>query len=358
MKKILVLTLLIGLFTVAPAQSQADVSVVLQTDPPANQIGPDDTFAKTTLTVVDSSGQPISDAYLKLHLDSPPGNAFISTDFPIVENTPLMNFEGNLPDGVLEFEYIFPIRGVYNFEVEAGRNPLSVTFADTLTLRLRENSNEVLNFVIMLLLLVGLGVVAGFIIGRGARARQAVASSLILLLGIAFMGASVSVAQAHGGDAVSDTEPFNQSATHDDVTVTYAMTPGAGRVGTLNTLTFTATDTGGNLIPNSTFDVAFWHIEDEKPVFATTLFAPTGETSFDFQFFDGAEHEVKVNASNAPGAVELTWVIEVEGIDPPLLTKIKTTIYLVLVVFIGILIGLRIQAAQGKKHQQLTPATV
>ncbi len=341
-----------------PAHSQGQVSVLLETSPAADQIGPDKTLTATTLRVVDENGQPIPNAHLKLHLDAPSGNPFISTDFPIVEGTPLLAYEGILPEGSLQFEYIYPIRGTYHFDVEAGRDAATASFQDTLNLSLSENSNEILNFIIFLIILLGLGVVAGFIIGRGAKAQRLTTAGVILLIAVGLAGTSVGSVQAHGGGDTADAESFTESGSNGDLTAAYRMTPGAGRVGTLNTLTFTATDAQNELVPDTTFDVTLWHIEDEKAVFATTLYAPSGETALTFQFFDGAEHEVRVAAHNAQGTVELQRTVEVEGLDPPLPTKLKTTFYLALITFIGILIGLRIQVVQGGKKQTLAPLGV
>lgn len=353
--KIAITVLLLALFGVAPAQSQGDLSVKLETNPAAGQIGPDNTFVRTTLTVVDAKGQAVPNAYLKLQLDSPPGNPVISTDFPIVEHTTLMNYEGTLADGILEFESIYPIRGQYNFQVEAGRDATSRLFKDTLSLNISENSNEVLNGIIFIASLLILGIVAGIIIGNGARAQRMAAAGIVLLMVLGgLVGSSAPVAQAQHGGHGANSEAFTESATNGDLTLSYTMNPGAGKVGTLNTLTFEATDSSGALVPNTTFEVKFWHIEDDKPVFATTLYAPTGQTQLDFQFFDGAKHEVRLAASNATGTVNLTKVVEVEAVEPPLSVKIKTAIYLVLVTFIGILIGLRIQVIRGK-NRELAP---
>ena len=345
------------LFLTVPAHSQGQVTVLLETSPTANQIGPDQTLTSTTLRVVDENGQPIPNAYLKLHVDAPPGNSFISTDFPLVEGTPLLDYEGVLPEGSLEFKYIYPIRGTYQFTVEAGRDEATASFQDTLTLTVSENSNEILNFIIFMILLLGLGLVAGFIIGRGARAQRLATAEAVLLFVVGSAGGPVEMVQAHGGGDVADAQPFTESGSNGDLTANYRMTPGAGRVGTLNTLTFTATDAQNGLLPDTVFDITLWHIEDEKALFAATLYAPRGETALTFQFFDGAEHEVRVTASNALGQVELNRVVEVEGIDPPLPVKLKATFYLVLVTFIGILIGLRLQVVQGKK-QSMAPVGV
>jgi hypothetical protein len=348
-KKLTLLLLLFLLFLGPPAQGQSDLSVVLETNPPANQIGPDSTLTQTTLRVVDANGQAIPNAYLKFHLDAPPGNAFISTDFPIVEGTPLLEYAGTLPEGVLRFDYIYPIRGNYNFHIEAGRDDTTLTFQETLTLKLRENRNEIFNFVFFGLLLLGLGVVAGFIIGRGARAQRLAAAGLVLLFGLSLVSGSVFTVQAHGGGDGSQAEPFTEQSTDGELSLSYSMNPGAGRVGALNHLNLALSNSQAQLVPDTTFEITFWHIEDEKPVFATSLFAPTGQSDFEFQFFDGAEHEVRVVATNAAGVVDLTRTIEVEGLDPPLPVKIKTTIYLVAFVLVGILIGLRLQLVRGKK---------
>lgn len=349
MKRLIILPLLCLLFLVRPAHSQSDLSVVLETNPSAGQIGPDRTLTHTTLRVVDANGQAVSNVYLKLHLDAPPGNAFISTDFPVVEGTPLLEYAGTLPAGVLTFDYIYPIRGSYRFHVEAGRDDSDVTFQNTLTLKLSENRNEVLNLIFFGSILVGLGMVAGFVIGRGARAQRMAAVGLVLLFGVGLSSGSLFTAQAHGGGDVSTAEPFTEQSANGDVSLSYSMNPGAGRVGTLNHLNFTATDRQGQLLPDTTFEVTLWHIEDEKPMFATTLFAPTGQADFEFQFFDGAEHEVRAVATNTAGSVALTRMVEVEGLSPPLPVKIKTTIYLLALVLIGILIGLRLQLIRGKK---------
>jgi hypothetical protein len=348
MKKSMILLLLFLLFLVVPVQSQSNLSVVLETAPTAGQIGPDRTFAKTRLRVVDATGQTVPNAYLKFHLDAPPANALISTDFPIVEDTPLLEYAGPLPDGIFEFDYIYPIRGTYIFAIEAGRDASTLTYKDSLKLKLSENRNEVLNFVFFAFILLGLGIATGFIIGRGARAQRMVAASLALLLGLTLVSGSTFTAQAHGGGDVSSVKPFSQQNTNGDLTLSYSMNPGAGRVGTLNHLNLTATNGSGQLVPNTTFEVTLWHIEDEKPVFATTLIAPTGAADLEFQFFDGAEHEVRLVASNPAGTVDLTRVVEVEGLSPPLPVKIKTMVYLVGLVLAGILIGLRIQVVRAK----------
>lgn len=355
-KRIISLVLLLMvLFLVTPVQGQSDLSVTLETAPAASQlgpIGPDKTFVRTILTVVDANGQTVPNAFLKLRLDAPASSPILSTDFPIVENTTLLRYEGVLPDGRFEFDYIYPIRGQYSFQIEAGRDTATPSFQNTLSLDLSENFNEFINLIILVAVLLVIGLVAGVVIGNGARAqRMATVGLVLMVLGVGLIGSLPSIAQAqHGEHDAMSAEPFTESVTNKDLTLTYSMNPGAGKVGTLSNLNFAATDSSGAPVPNTSFAVKFWHIEDEKPVFAANLYAPTGQTQFDFQFFDGAEHEVQLQASSAAGMIDLTKVVEVQPVDPPLSVKIKTTIYLVLIVFVGILIGLRFPFGRNKNE--------
>ena len=328
-----------------PIQAQGDeLRVVVTTDPPPEQIGPDKTLARTTVTVVDGSGQPVPGAYLKLHLDAPEGNPFISTDFPIVEGTSLLEYAGVLPQGTLSFDYIYAIRGEYTFAMEAGRDANSLRPVSPFRMTLRENPDEVRNFLVMVAGLFLFGLLAGIVIAGGATAQRAVA---VLLLGVILLPGT---ALAHSNDPPSDVAPFTQEATAGDLTLVYEMAPGAGKVGAINRLAFRLVDAQGQPVPETTFDLVLWHIEDEKPIFATTLFAPEGVTSLDFQFFDGAEHEVRLSAQSPAGDVSLARVVEVEGINPPMAVKVKTTLYMVLLVLAGILVGLRLRLgrAQGR----------
>ena len=364
--KFLLTSMLLAFVFTQPLQAQEGLQVTLVTIPSADEIGPDDTLATTTISIVDGTGQPVPNAYLQMHLDAPKGNAFISTDFPIVEGTPLFEFEGLLPDGRLEFDYIYPIRGTYAFEVRAGMSADTLNTAenttDTLSLTIRENASEVWNFAIFAAFLLLFGLIAGYIIGGNARPQPVALGALSILfwgivVGLFAENPSVVSAHnaahsaAHGGDTPSNTDPFVEELSQNGLTLRYAMDAGAGRVGTLNAFDFTLTGANDALVPDATFSVDLWHIEDDKPLFSMRLPAPTGTSHMMFQFFDGAEHEVRLEASSPQGNVKLARLVEVEAIDPPLFTKLKTTIYLVFFTFLGILIGLRVRFRQLRRQQ-------
>lgn len=349
MKIYISIILLTMIFTIpVSVANPTTLSVVIETTPEAAKIGPDSSFVKTRINVVDASGKPVPNIYLKFHLDAPRKNQLISTDFPIVESTRLMAYEGVLPEGTYEFEYIYPIRGTYGFFVEAGMNKSDISIKNKLNFSISENAGEKVNFIIFISLLLVLGIVTGVIAGKSRRSTSAAAIMLIAASLLFGPSGSDAYAQSHGNVKESNKKSTAAVSSDNNFNLSFSMSPDSGRVGEMNTLLFKATDHNGNLIPETRFALKLWHIEDGKPVFRTAFFAPTGETSFIFQFFDGAKHEVRLEAVNSVGKAVLMKVVEVEGIDPPMGVKVKTIFLLVFVVFIGSLIGLKIQSSRLK----------
>jgi len=345
--------LILSLLFSVPAFGTSNYTVDLTTDPVASNIGPDRDTVHVTLTAKDGQGNIVPGAYIKIHMYAPLRNAFISTDFPWVENTHLMEYEGYLSNGVLAFDYIFPIRGQYRIDVQAGADAASLSEKKSLHLSLNENKVEVRNIWIFISILLGFGILAGFIISRGAkgRVREAVIATLaiFLTLGFTYFPSNAYAQHEHQAMNASNVPSFEEQASANGMTLSFAMNPGAGKVGMINDLTFSVKDAAGQPVPNTVFEVAFWHIEDDKPIFSTQLFGKQGSANLDFQFFDGAEHEVRVTASNAAGKVQLTRTVEVEAIHPPMPVKVKTLLYFIFIAFIGILIGFRLQAAPRLK---------
>jgi len=327
------------------AVANNDFNVNMVTTPTAKSIGPVADLVHTTLTVKDSNRTIVPNAYLKLHIHSPKGNKILSTDFPWVENTHLMEYEGYLNNGTLVFDYIYPIRGKYRIDVQAGLTPNALSDKQSLSLSVNENPVELKNLLIFIAILLAFGITAGFIIGRGVPSKKAAFTSLAMMMTLALtFGRIPNVYANHPSHQNAANVPaFTERASNAGIDLDFTMNPGAGKVGMLNELTLTARDVDGQLIPNTNFDVKLWHIEDDKPVFSTNLFGKNGQANINFQFFDGAEHEVRVVAQNYIGEVSLARIVEVEGIQPPMSAKVKTAIYFVLITLFGIGAGLRLQ---------------
>lgn len=334
-------SLFLLIFVLPIASASAALTIDITTNPSVQEIGPDASFVNTTFTVKDEQGQVVPGAYVKIHVHSPKRNPIISTDFPWVEYTHLIEYAGYLPAGIWSFDYIYPIRGSYRIDVQAGLNPESLSEKKSLALSISENRVELRNIIILLCLLAGFGFIAGTIIGRGARSKMAMASLTLISLGLAVSNVYAEDHAHHGSN--STLPAFTETAAGSNMTVDFTMNPGGGKVGMLNEVTLTAKDAQGALIPETIFDVKLWHIEDDKPVFSTKLLGKDGRAKINFQFFDGAEHEVRVVAKNGLGEMTLTRVVDVEAIHPPMSAKVKTDIYFVLITFLGILLGLRLQ---------------
>ncbi len=106
----------------------------------------------------------------------------------------------------------------------------------------------------------------------------------------------------------------------------------------------------GAAIEQAEFQVVSVHVEDDLAVFDSTVGASEGTFTWGVQFWDGAEHELRITARPAPGAsvqfapVTLQHLVEVEGVAPPLWGQIRATLYLVAVAAVGLVIGIPLGA--------------
>lgn len=110
--------LLLSLLAIKAGAEQ--VAITLTTAPPLTEARPGTAPVKMALEIRDSRDPFAGKAWIKIRLTAPPSPRLFSTDFPRVEGTLL--FEMTLPvsNGSAEWEYVFPIRGVYRLEAELG----------------------------------------------------------------------------------------------------------------------------------------------------------------------------------------------------------------------------------------------
>jgi hypothetical protein len=170
MKKFcLILILVLGAFSVHAKK----VEINFSSDPGFEKIGPDVTIAKLKISLA-LDDKPV-DGKVWIELASPKKNSGLSTDFPIVEGTRLFDATGITQNGVLNLDYLFPIRGEYQLKITV--ESTDATFETSVheqKFTLNENPEEVNNFIVLVVILVLFGLLSGFVIGRGSYLKAGV----------------------------------------------------------------------------------------------------------------------------------------------------------------------------------------
>jgi hypothetical protein len=84
------------------------------------------------------------------------------------------------------------------------------------------------------------------------------------------------------------------------------------------------------------------HIESDSIILDIKSVSVDGSYEFGVQFFDGAEHEVTIQATDSTTDSilgEKKTVVEVEAFNPPTSVKMKTLIFLLFVIILGMVGG-------------------
>jgi hypothetical protein len=110
--------------------------VQLITSPSVSQITPFEAEATKPqspvllkLKAINAAGNSLENAKINLKILTPPKTPWFTTDFPIVEGTKLLEIEAIAPQGELQIQQMFPIRGTYQLLVN-----VAPTEANTLAL--------------------------------------------------------------------------------------------------------------------------------------------------------------------------------------------------------------------------------
>ena len=92
---------LIWLLQSPPVISQSTVK--LQTEPSLEQVIPDKTVVKFQVKALNNATQPLPNAKVKVRLLTLNPNPWLTSDFPVVEGTELLNLEAVATQGNLQF---------------------------------------------------------------------------------------------------------------------------------------------------------------------------------------------------------------------------------------------------------------
>lgn len=292
-------------------------------------------------------GSPISGARLHVLLQAPETPWLASTDFPIVEGSQLMDAQVEIDGSEFTFAIVPPIRGVYKLQVAIEPLPGDSSFSSsqqTFETSISENPKKQRNLAVLLTILVVVGGISGFVLGR-SESRAPVAIALLLLLAAGFR---MPDAAAHGDEhSNSHQEALQPLATEADATghhIDLQMLTREPRVGELASLRARFRRSDGTAEP-ARFRLSFTQLEHNIEVFSTEVSAPDGILNWRGQFYDGSNHRVDVEAvpldrdlkSVAPARA--TQEIAVEAIAPPARAVAKSLGFLLGVTALAMVLG-------------------
>jgi len=108
------------ILSLAAADVRAEIAdIKLKTVPELSEARPSFEPVKIILDLLDSGSNPVSAGRLRIRLSAPAPSGLFSTDFPRVEGTLLLEMTLPVLQGRVEWDYVFPIRGIYRLEVES-----------------------------------------------------------------------------------------------------------------------------------------------------------------------------------------------------------------------------------------------
>lgn len=351
--------------------------VQLSTNPPLEKILPFEAEAKKlqspvtlTLQAVDAAGKPLENALISLEILTPPRNFWLTTDFPIVEGTKLLQMKAAAPDGKLEIQQILPIRGNYQLRVNVSPMVANAfaTYEQTLNLKVRENPVKYKYFAVLAAVLLSVGLLGGWVIGgqeelrEGEIAPQSVrlllsALTVVAIVTLLFINISAEVAEAHGSEHSNITETIAPSIQKSQQLEVRIEGDKNATVGKLANLVLQVKDSvTGQPIKDVALQVKAIALEHDLTVFTYKGIPDSeGKLTWQEQFFDGSPHKVEVEATPNPGsnrqfaAMKVAQEIEVKAIAPPIYIRLISLFYFTAFVGIGMAIGLLIQ--QRRKPQ-------
>lgn len=346
-------------------------AVQLSTDPPDRQLLPFEAEAATlqspvrlTLKAINSTDQPLKNAKIQMKILTPPRNPWLTTDFPMVEGTELLEIEALAPMGELQIEQMFPIRGEYQLVVEV--TPVDANgftpFQQTLALPVQESWVKYRNFGILAAVLLAVGFGGGLVIGAQQKIRSgeiapqqvrlllsgAIGLAIIALL---FVNLNAEMAQSdmsmsHMTKSTPLTDKPNRMQSQGlELRISGDTSAIVGNLAQFQATAFdTKTDQSAKDI---VLNIKATQLENNWVSFAHQGVPDAmGQLTWQQQFFDGAPHKIEVEVAPAPNSnrkfqpFRVAQTIKVEGIAPPLLVRLISLTYFVGFVVVGLLFGL------------------
>jgi hypothetical protein len=313
-------------FLLVTANTEARAKTIdLQIQPGLENIRPLSKPARLTLTLRDGAGKAIDRARLQIRLYAPPRGLFFSTDFPQVEGTPLIEIETPSFQGKLEWEYVFPIRGVYRLEVSAV-DGVGDGLKQVFPLRIRESRTKL---VYLGTFLAGL-FLFGLMVGRLFTPRSGMAHIVGGLLWL--LGWVLSVSPAMAQQLMTKVPAEKKFVIRLEVSP-----PTVGQLSDIHLRLFE--EKTGKSHPTH-LTLAITQLEKGKRIFFLKQIPTNGNLAFKFHFVDGSPHRVSSIAElKGRNPIRVEKVVAVTGIEPPKAVSLRALVLFFGVLVLGIITG-------------------
>ena len=254
-----------------------EFNIFLKTTPKIDLLRPFADPATLALLVTRADGRPVAQGKVAIFLDAPKPGTFLSTDFPLVEGSRLLELVLPLRRGRAEWKYLFPIRGHYRLSVNFVAADGQETNKD-FPIPVLEERQKWLWLGLFCAGLFLFGFSAGRIFTKPGRTGMATA---LLTLFVAVVGS----VGGHDGPAPTRDISDPQSMLEIDGAV----------VGKLTSLRWRPSDAP---VVNRQLSLAITHLEKRKIMFAVDRVPVAGEFGLKFHYPDGAEYRVNAVAES------------------------------------------------------------
>lgn len=362
----------IWLLASMPVGSQPFVQ--LETNPPLSQVIPDSEPVRLKLVMINPKGQPLPDANVQVRLFTPPKAPWLTSDFPIVEGTTLLELNAIAAAGELQFWQVLPIRGTYRIETNVAPKVTGAfePFKQSLTFSVSENPVKYRNVAILAAVLLLTGLASGWVIGgkQSVRSGEIAPQPMRMLLSGGIVAALIALLWVNVSAELSSSHAEHESANHESVPAAQQSQGVEARllgdteatVGKLATQIVQIRNVKtGNPVSDVALTIQSVAIEHHQHIFAYRGSPDAmGQFTWQEQFFDGTPHQVVVYVEPLAGAprsfppLQVTHQIDVEGIEPPLLTRLISLMYFTAIFVVGLIIGLWVRRQSGKRLHVLS----
>ena len=350
-------SLLIWLENPSPVLSQTQVQLL--TNPQLEQVVPATKPVQFTLQAVDIHQQPLKDVNFQIRLLTPAKTPWLTSDFPIVEGTILLEMEAIAPSGMLQLEQTLPIRGTYRLEIKV--NPQATRsfepFEQVLTFSVPENPKKYRNIIVLGAILLTAGLGSGWVLGGdqtihdggiAPRPVRMLLSAAILLCIVVLLVINVESEIASPASHSSEQSFFAPTTQISQGIKVELSGDTQATVGQTAMQRVQVTDaTIGEAITDVLIRLQVIALEHTERIFTFEgIPNDTGELTWQQQFFDGAPHQVIATISPTATSprqfspIQASHEVNVEGVAPPLYIRLITLIYFTAFFVASLIIGL------------------